>query len=219
MIHALLIDAGGVLFNNITEETSFVPKLARRYAVDAERLLRAVQTAAPGYERGDRGVHDVLRRLLAEAGSPRAGAYDPDGVDRLYADSVRCHDANVAELAAVARDHPELTLVLANNEAEHWDHLKNERHHHYGLFDHLCSSWRVGRVKPSAAYFAAVLERCGAAAHEALMVDDRAAVVAAARALGLRTLHVTSPPVLRADLRATVERLTRDASRQGIRTR
>lgn len=214
MIHALLIDAGGVLFNNITEETSFVGDIARRYAVDEHRLIRAVQASAPLYESGVCHVHDVLRSLLEEAGSPLAGAFDEAWVDRLYADRVRSYDHNGAELAAVARDHPELALVLANNEAEHWDHIKNERHHHYGLFSHLCSSWRVGQVKPSAAYFAAALARCGVEPHQALMVDDRVSVVTAARDLGMHTLHISSPAVLRTRLRSTVEGLT-----QGLRTR
>ncbi|MEU5271610.1 HAD family hydrolase [Streptomyces hygroscopicus] len=212
MINALLVDAGGVLFNNVAEETSFVPAIARRYAVDERRLLAGLLASAHVYERGAGHVHEVLRALLDEAGSPRTDAFDGDWVDRLYADSVRCYDANVAELAEVRRAHPELTVVLANNEAEHWDHLKNARYGHYRLFGRLCSSWRVGQVKPSAEYFAATLDRCRTEPREALMVDDRAAVIAAARDLGMRTLHISSPAVLRARLRATVENLVPSAS-------
>lgn len=213
MVQTVLIDAGGVLFNNVTEETSFVSDIARRYAVDPDRLLRGVQASAHLYESGTCHVHEVLRHLLEEAGSPLVDAFDGGWVDRLYAGSVRCYGPNVAEVAAVACAHPELALVLANNEAEHWDDLKNARYRHYGLFGRLCSSWRVGQVKPSAEYFAATLERCGAQPHEALMVDDRAAVITAARGLGMRTLHVTSSEVLRSRLRTAVGNLVR-----GIRT-
>ncbi|MFI1104074.1 HAD-IA family hydrolase [Streptomyces melanogenes] len=211
MIRALLVDAGGVMFNNINEETSFVRDIARRYAVDESRLLGAVRSSAHAYESGACHAHDVLRGLLEEAGSPLADTFDGEWVDRLYAANLRCYSANVVELAEVARARPELTLVLANNEAEHWDHLKNQRHDHYRLFDHLCSSWRVGQVKPSAEYFAATLDRCGAEPREALMVDDRTAVIAAARDLGMHTLHVSSPEVLRTRLRATVEDLVPSA--------
>ncbi|GAA0596014.1 hypothetical protein GCM10010394_26910 [Streptomyces crystallinus] len=206
-MRVLLVDAGGILFNNINEETSFIADIARRYAVDENRLLVGVLASAHLYESGSAHAHDVLRQLLEEAGSPLADAFDGEWVDRLYASHVHCHRANLVELAEVARARPELTLVLANNEAEHWDHLKDRHHGHYRLFDHLCSSWRVGQVKPSAAYFAETLDRCGAGPHEALMIDDRPAVVAAARGLGMRTLHVTRPEVLRTHLRATVENL------------
>ncbi|MBD0741145.1 HAD-IA family hydrolase [Streptomyces sp. CBMA152] len=217
MLQALLVDAGGVLFNNITEETAFVPEIARRHRVDADRLLWAVQSSAHLYESGVCHVHDVLRGLLDEAGSPLVGAYDAEWVDRRYTDNVRCHSANVMELAEVAGEHPEVTLVLANNEAAHWDELKNQRHHHYRLFDHLCSSWRVGQVKPSAEYFAETLDRCGIDPREALMVDDRIAVITAARELGMHTLHISSPAVLRERLRTTVENLVGATPR--IRTR
>ncbi|MFC0844370.1 HAD-IA family hydrolase [Streptomyces noboritoensis] len=211
MIRALLVDAGGVLFNNINEETSFIRDIARRYAVDESRLLGAVLSSAHTYESGACHAHDVLRGLLEEAGSPFADIFDAEWVDRLYAANLRYYSANVVELAEVARARPELTLVLANNEAEHWDHLKNQRHDHYRLFDHLCSSWRVGQVKPSAEYFAATLDRCGVEPREALMVDDRTTVIAAARDLGMRTLHVSSPEVLRTRLRETVENLVPSA--------
>lgn len=216
MIRALLVDAGGVLFNNINEETSFLPDIARRYGVDESRLLGAVLSSAHAYESGACHAHDVLRGLLEEAGSPFADAadgewFDGQWVDRLYAAHVRCYHSNVVELAEVARARPELALVLANNEAEHWDHLKNRRHDHYRLFDHLCSSWRVGQVKPSAEYFAETLVRCGVDPHEALMIDDRTTVIAVARDLGMRTLHVSSPEVLRSHLREAVENLVPSA--------
>ncbi|WP_445397668.1 HAD family hydrolase [Streptomyces sp. LE64] len=207
MIRVLLVDAGGILFNNINEETSFLPDIARRYAVDESRLLAAVLSSAHAYESGACDAHDVLRGLLEEAGSPVVESYDDEWVDRLYASHVRCYGSNVVALNEVSRDRPELTLVLANNEAEQWDHLKDRHHGHYELFDHLCSSWRVGQVKPSAEYFAEALGRCGADPHEALMVDDRATVVAAARNLGMPTLHITSPEELRTRLRSTIESL------------
>ncbi|OAR23502.1 hypothetical protein A8W25_28825 [Streptomyces sp. ERV7] len=211
MIRVLLVDAGGILFNNINEETSFIPDIARRYAVDESRLLAAVLSSAHAYESGASHAYDVLRGLLEEAGSPFADTFDGEWVDRLYATHVRCYRSNAVELAEVARAHPELTLVLANNEAEHWDHLKNRHHDHYRLFDHLCSSWRVGQVKPSAEYFAETLARCGADPRETLMIDDRTTVIAAARDLGMRTLHVSSPEVLRTHLRETVENLVPSA--------
>lgn len=208
MIKTLLIDAGGVLFNNILEETYFVGELARQYAADPDRLLANLKSSAHRYESGAGHVHTVLRDTLIAAGAVRAHEFDADWADRLYLSSLRCYDDNVAALAEVGWAYPGLTLVLANNEAEHWDELKNTGFGHYQHFDRLCSSWRMGQVKPSAAYFATVLDHCGAQARESLMIDDRAAVIEVARALGMRTLHIRTPEVLRAQLLSTVEGLT-----------
>lgn len=208
MIRALFVDAGGVLFNNITEETGFVPEVARRYAVDEHRLLRGVESSAHLYESGRCHVHEVFRRLLSEAGTPRAAEFDGGWLDRVYEDSVRHYERNFDELVEVARRHPKLSLVLTNNEAEHWDLLKNNRFTHFRLFTQLCSSWRVGQVKPSEHYFTEVLRRCRVAAHQALLVDDRPAVIAVGRQLGMPTLHVTRPAVLAESLRALVSLLS-----------
>ncbi|MBH0780873.1 HAD family hydrolase [Nocardia bovistercoris] len=208
MIDSLLVDAGGVLFNNILEETCFVGELARRHAADPDRLMSNLRDRAHRYESGERHVHDVLRDTLAAVDAAGADDFDGEGADRLYRACVRPYHENIAALEEVVRAHPRLTVVLANNEAEHWDDLKDADFGHYRHFDRLCSSWRMGRVKPSADYFAALLEHSGTRPERALMVDDRAAVIAAAEAMGMRTLHVRTPEVLCARLPAIVEALT-----------
>ncbi len=208
MITTLLVDAGGVLFNNIIEETRFVGDLARRYAADPDRLLAQLKGSAYQYESGDDHVHAVLRDTLTSAGAARAHEFDADWADRLYLANVHCYDDNVAALAEVVRSHPGLTVVLANNEAKHWDELKNSRFGHYKHFHRLCSSWRMGQVKPSAEYFATVLDHCETHAQESLMIDDRAEVIDIARELGMSVLHIRTPEVLRSQLRSTVAGVT-----------
>ncbi|WP_018505387.1 HAD family hydrolase [Parafrankia discariae] len=209
MAQVLLVDAGGVLFNNINEETSFVARLAARHGADPGRLLQTIFSTAHQYESGARGAHTVMREALVDSGAWSVRSYDAQWVDRLYLDSLRCYRPNLQALAEVLRANPSLTAVLANNEAEHWDELKNAHFGHYQHFDRLCSSWRVGQVKPSQEYFAAVLERCETEPVQALMVDDRTAVVEVAQAMGMRTLHVRTPEVLCGSLRATVDDLLR----------
>ena len=51
-------------------------------------------------------------------------------------------------------------------------------------------SCEVGALKPEPAIFAAALRRMDAAAERAVLVDDIAAHLDAARTLGLRTVHV-----------------------------
>lgn len=160
MIRALFVDAGGVLFNNITEETGFVPEVARRYAVDEHRLLRGVESSAHLYESGRCHVHEVFRRLLSEAGTPRAAEFDGGWLDRVYEDSVRHYERNFDELVEVARRHPKLSLVLTNNEAEHWDLLKNNRFTHFRLFTQLSRHGGWGRLSPPST---TLPRSCGAA--------------------------------------------------------
>ncbi|QBJ98211.1 HAD family hydrolase [Rhodococcus sp. ABRD24] len=205
MIKTLLVDAGGVLFNNILEETCFVRDLARRYDADPDRLLTEMKSSAHHYESGAGHVHGVLYDTLTAAGAARAHEFDAYWADQLYLASVHCYDDNVAALAEVVRAHSGLTVVLANNEAEHWDELKNAHFGHYRHFDRLCSSWRMGQVKPSAEYFTTVLDHCEAQARESLMIDDRAEVIDVARTLGMSALHVRTPAMLRSQLLSTVE--------------
>ncbi|GHF52184.1 hypothetical protein GCM10010218_37000 [Streptomyces mashuensis] len=191
MIRTLFVDAGGVLYNNINEETDFLARVAGRHGADPGELLTRVLKAAPAYEDGGTHVHEVFRDLL-EAEAP----LDTGWLDRAYLESVRAYDDNFRALREARRDHPHLTVVLTNNEAEHWDRLKDAAHGHFGLFDVLCSSWRLGRVKPAREFFTAALHHVRAVPAETLVVDDRTAVLEVAAGLGMRTLHVGTPDVL-----------------------
>ncbi|WP_433187937.1 HAD family hydrolase [Streptomyces sp. CA-252508] len=205
MIRTLFVDAGGVLYNNINEETDFLDRVADRYGVDRRRLARRVQASAPQYESGARTVHEVIARLVAEERrSPVGTPAEAHWLDRAYLDSVRAYGNSFRALSELRATRPELTLVLTNNEAEHWDRLKDEVHGHFALFDVLCSSWRTGLVKPAPAFFAEALRGCRATAAETLLVDDRATVLRVGAGLGMRTLHVSAPEVLADRLGAAV---------------
>jgi len=58
----------------------------------------------------------------------------------------------------------------------------------------------IGVRKPDRQAFQYVLDRIGTAAGETLMVDDLPANIATARAMGLQTVHVTSPEQAVAEL-------------------
>ncbi|WP_405590391.1 HAD family hydrolase [Streptomyces sp. NBC_01190] len=96
------------------------------------------------------------------------------------------------------RHRPDLLLVLANNEAARWDAVKERAHGHLALFDVVASSWRVGQVKPTPAFFAAVARHCGRPLDDAVMVDDNPEVIAAARQQGLGVLLADTPAALAA---------------------
>ncbi|MGV9883511.1 HAD family hydrolase [Streptomyces sp. NPDC003006] len=212
MIRTLFVDAGGVLFNNINEETEFIARVADRHGVDRAELNWRAMAAARVYESGRKHVHQVFHRLVGGYSWSRQGqgqgrdrgVLDTQWLDHTYMDCVRAYHDNARALRELREERPDLTLVLTNNEAEHWDRLKDEAYGHLGMFDVLCSSWRVNRVKPARAFFAEALSRCRTTPEETLLVDDRLPVLRAGAALGLRTLHVSTPDVLADRLRSLV---------------
>jgi putative hydrolase of the HAD superfamily len=65
-------------------------------------------------------------------------------------------------------------------------------------FGHLLFSCQLKLAKPDPACYSRALARLGASADEVIFIDDRAENVAAAAALGLRSVHFTSPGGARA---------------------
>ncbi|BAG22749.1 putative aminosugar-converting enzyme [Streptomyces griseus subsp. griseus NBRC 13350] len=197
VIRTLFVDAGGVLYNNINEETDFLDRVADRYGVDRAAFARSVQAAAPGYESGERHVHQVLAGLGANGRRPPVlTPAEARWLDGAYLDSVRAYGESFRVLRELRAERPEMELVLTNNEAEQWDRLKDEAHGHFALFDTVCSSWRTGRVKPALSFFTEALRRCRATAAETLLIDDRVPVLRVGAGLGMLTLHVPAPEVL-----------------------
>ena len=60
-------------------------------------------------------------------------------------------------------------------------------------FGHLLFSCQLKLAKPDPECYNRALARLGASAEEVIFIDDRAENVAAAAALGLRSVHFTSP--------------------------
>jgi 2-haloacid dehalogenase len=69
-------------------------------------------------------------------------------------------------------------------------------------FDGIVVSGRVGLIKPEPRIFELLLEQIGLPARECLFIDDAEKNIAAARALGLHTIHFVSPAQLANELRA-----------------
>jgi putative hydrolase of the HAD superfamily len=69
-------------------------------------------------------------------------------------------------------------------------------------FGHLLFSCELKLAKPDPECFAHALARLGAGAEEVIFIDDRAENVIAAAALGLRSVHFSSP----GEVRAAVDR-------------
>ncbi|MDQ7990301.1 MAG: HAD family phosphatase [Candidatus Dactylopiibacterium sp.] len=68
-------------------------------------------------------------------------------------------------------------------------------------FEGIVVSGEEGLVKPDPAIFECLFARYGVVPREAVFIDDSAANVASARALGLHAVHFTAPHLLRQQLR------------------
>lgn len=90
---------------------------------------------------------------------------------------------------------------ITNFSAEKWDECR-ERYDFLHLFDDVVVSAHERLVKPDPAIYRLLLERNGLAAGDCVFIDDSAANIAGAAALGMKVLHFQSPDRLVDDLRA-----------------
>ena len=111
-------------------------------------------------------------------------------IESVYAG--RLNEPLVAYLRALA---PTTTVVAVTNNWSFLDRLL-ARHGIADLFDVVINSADVGCRKPSVEFFRILLERLDCGAERVVFVDDDEANVAAARSLGLRTVHFRTPDSL-----------------------
>ena len=90
--------------------------------------------------------------------------------------------------------------AITNFSAEKWDECRARFDFLNGFRDVVVSA-RVRLIKPDPAIFRLFLDRNGLEAGDCLFIDDSAANIATARAMGFDTLHFTEPGSLTASLR------------------
>ena len=186
MIKALFVDAGGVLFNNVTEEDLFFLQLSERYGVSPAVIQAAYVESEPVFEVGKSTASCALHSILTQLGK-EVGGESIEELKQLY---VSCVEPNWEVFSWLRRrPHPrQMRVFLANNEARDWDCVKHRAFHHLDLFDDVFPSWKVGYVKPSSEYFFSILESCNVNPHEALLVDDNQSCIQSALDIGLEAV-------------------------------
>jgi 2-haloacid dehalogenase/putative hydrolase of the HAD superfamily len=102
--------------------------------------------------------------------------------------------------ALAARDVPQ--FALTNMPQSKWPVVKALSPAHFGLFRDAVVSGDEGVIKPDRRIYEIVLERTGLSPVDLLFIDDSAANIAAAEALGFHTHHFTDPNLLRPVLKA-----------------
>lgn len=97
--------------------------------------------------------------------------------------------------ALAARDVPQ--FALTNMPQSKWPAVQAISPAHFGLFRDAVVSGDEKVIKPDRRIYEIVLQRTGLSAGDLLFIDDSAANIAAADAIGFRTHHFTDPSRLR----------------------
>ena len=186
----LCVDAGGVLFNNVTEDSPFLAQLAGHCGIEVTALRDGLDNCDGYYETGAQDVADVIGGIVKQAG----GAFIPPRsvILTAYQQCVVPKLPALADLTMLRREYPQLRLILANNEARAFDEVKNESYGHLALFDVICSSWRLGAVKPTDEYFDAMYAAIGTTPVEIGFIDDNLSVLNAVAARGMHPISAST---------------------------
>ncbi len=108
------------------------------------------------------------------------------------------HNKRVYQLAKSLRGRYRVGL-LSNVNKLHFEYLR-AAFPVFDIFDRIFTSYALGMTKPDPRIYRAALEAMGSAPQETFYVDDRAELIAAASALGLRAFVYTGVEQLKRDL-------------------
>jgi putative hydrolase of the HAD superfamily len=191
----LLLDLDGVLrrwppVDAAAEDAAGLPRGCLHAAAFDPAVLEPAVTGRITDEEWRRSVGDVLAAEYGAAAADRA----------LEVWSATPGELDADVLAILDDLRPDVRVVLATNATTRLRHDLAR----LGLADRfaaIASSAEIGAAKPASAFFDAALALVGAEPAQALYVDDTAANIEAADALGIDALLFSDPAVLRDWLR------------------
>jgi 2-haloacid dehalogenase len=192
---AVVFDLGGVLVD-------WNPRYLYRKLVEDEEAVEKflAEVCTPEWN------------LKQDAGRPFAEAVEelivqyPDQHELIRAYHLRWEEtiggpiAGTVEILAELKRAGYMVAALSNWSAETFP-VARRRFDFLNWFDVTVISGEVKMVKPDPRIFELLLERLGRRAEECVYIDDVEANVRAARELGFRAIHFTSPDRLREELK------------------
>ena len=203
MIDALIFDLGNVLIR-------WDPRNHYRdrfpAAQDMEAFLSEVATSDWNYEMD-------LGKPFSQAIAERSALF-PEHADLLgewKSQWVRMLGGAIDESVTLLdelRQAGYRTAALTNWSAETFP-IAQQMFPFLGWFDHVIVSGAEGVAKPDPAMFALALGRTGFVAERTVFIDDNLPNIVGAQAVGLKTVHFTSPQQCREELRAMGVRFSR----------
>jgi putative hydrolase of the HAD superfamily len=197
-IRNLVFDLGGVILDLSVDRT--LQAFARVSGIEKQQVQQIFQ-ASPGfneYEKGGMG-DDAFRQYLK----------------KIYAIDLPDHEIDAcwnAMLLGIPEDKLQLLLRLKQRYCVYLLSNTNDIHLHYintsmlpaitgahsldPYFHKTYYSHRMNMRKPDAEIFEQVLRENNMMPHETLFLDDSALNIAGAQAVGIQTVHVTSPHLI-----------------------
>jgi 2-haloacid dehalogenase len=193
---SVIFDVGRVLFDwNL--RFLYERLIPEGEALDA--FLRDVVTPAWHFQ------HDA-GRPFAETSAELIAQY-PDHADAIRALHPRFNETiglampGMSDLVADLDAAGVPLYAITNFSGEFWPPFRQREAAFFARFRDVVVSGDEKLMKPDAAIYRLALERFGLQAEEAVFVDDNAANVEGANAVGIHGLLFTGAPKLRADLR------------------
>jgi len=179
MIQAVVLDVGNVLIGLEFERAYRAASRLSGLAEDEIRRRLSDPNLARDYETGRMSSLEFYKRcrdlLDLAIGFEEFGALWAD----MFADKPLIDES----LLVAAKQHCPL-LVASNTNELHFDYLLS-KYPLFRFFDELVLSYRVGAMKPDAAFFEAVVDRSGRRPEELFFTDDVEANIEGARSLGI----------------------------------
>jgi len=189
---ALLFDLGGVLI-----DIDFRRALAawQRHSRLSAPALAAAFRFDDAYERHERGEISAGEYFRHLAGTLQLDA-DQDSIAHGWNSIFQGTINEAVQLVRAARAHLPC-YAFTNTNAAHMAEWQARYPEVTGAFDAIFASHQLGRRKPEAAAFAAVVSAIGTSPDSIVFFDDVAENVAAARSSGLQAVHVRTPDDIR----------------------
>ncbi len=196
MIQALIFDIGGVLLRTqdhaprrrIEERFGLMPGGAEFVVFNSDGGLRT-QRGEFSEEENWRRVQRELALSDSDLAFFRREFWAGDQFDRPLIDAIR-------------RLHSRYQTAIISNAMPGLMTLLTGKHPIADAFDVIIGSGDVKLAKPDAAIYHLALAQLGRRPQEALFIDDSAANIAGARAVGLQTIHYLPGMDLVAELAA-----------------
>ena len=197
-VKSLIFDLGGVILDLSVPHT--LTSFANLSKMSHERV-EELYVKSPGflqYEKGlidDRAFRDFVRQTFTISA-------DDAAIDDCWNAMLRGIPAVKLDLLLRLQSEFQVFL-LSNTNAIHLHHINEvilpqgqqkkplDSYFHKAYYSH-----RMGKRKPDAEIFEQVLEENHLLPEQTLFLDDYAVNIEGARALGLKTIHVTSPNLI-----------------------
>lgn len=199
-IKVILFDCGGVLLRE--RGSSAYPAWEARLGLQPGELRRLLWQGE-AWALAERGLLD--ERAFWERAGASLGLTDPQEIQALSEDLWYSLAVDPQVLALVDRARARYRVAMLSNSTDALEEYLERRFGITDRFEKIFNSARLGVAKPDKAIFEEALRQLGVKPFEVLFIDDQAANIAAAAALGMHVIWFVSPEELERQMAAYLD--------------